>query len=261
MKLITSACSFGGHTTHPHVEGESWTVQLGKRLNLSESDIVNMGLGGCSLDYIHRSILHGVIDHLGNDIIVVVGWTSISRWEHFADKSGKCQANPSEPYHYNAQAFWGSTLNEEREYKQHMMNHTLFQEYMRRLNMIISLAGFLNQHNIKYLFFPAFEPLDSWAIGSGYASRSETGQNCPVLNKLTNYIRENVHFLEQTQIEIGAKEGHSEKVRLGLYDGNNLSGPYIKKEYFTDDGWHPSELAHIEWSEILHRELNKRWEL
>ena len=120
---------------------------------------------------------------------------------------------------------------------------------------------FLNQHNIKYLFFPAFEPLDSWAIGSGYASRSETGQNCPVLNKLTNYIRENVHFLEQTQIEIGAKEGHSEKVRLGLYDGNNLSNPYIKKEYFTDDGWHPSELAHIEWSEILHRELNKRWEL
>ena len=31
--------------------------------------------------------------------------------------------------------------------------------------------------------------------------------------------------------------------------------------YFNDDGWHPSEFAHTEWSEILHRELNKRWEL
>jgi hypothetical protein len=131
---------------------------------------------------------------------------------------------------------------------------------MRRLNMIISLAGFLNQHNIKYLFFPAFEPLDSWKTGSGYASRSETGQNCPVLNKLTNYIRENVHFLEQTQIEIGAKEEHFERVRYGYYDGDDNS-IYNKEGYFNDDGWHPSELAHTEWSEILHRELNKRWEL
>ena len=48
MKLITSACSFGGHTTHPHIDGESWTVQLGKRLNLSESDIVNIATSSIS---------------------------------------------------------------------------------------------------------------------------------------------------------------------------------------------------------------------
>ncbi len=261
MKLITSACSFGGHTTHPQIEGESWAVQLGKRLNLSELDIVNMGKGGCSLDYIYRSTLHGVIDNLGQDLVVVVGWTSVQRWEFFTDKFGNCQANPHEKgYDYNANKFYSGALRELKQYKQHMLNHTFFQEYMRRLNMIISLAGFLNQHNIKYLFFPAFEQLDSWIEGTAYGKLSETGPNCPVLNKLTNYIRENVHFLEQTQIEIGAKKGHEKKVRIGRYYGEDESCPYIKKEYFTD-GWHPSELAHTEWSEILHRELNKRWKL
>ena len=272
MKIVTSGCSFSGHTTHPLIEEESWSYQLSKRLNLSVQDTYHLGLGGCSLDYIYRGILHAVIDNLGQDLLVVVGWTSVQRWEHFANKSGNCQAitsNPSFPnfgkvadrYHYSAQAFWKSTLDQDKSYKQHMMNHTLFQDHMRKLNMIIGLAGFLDSHNIKYIFFNAFDPLDGWKKGTGYYGKSETGPDCPVLNKLTDYVRENVNFLEQTQIEIGAKEGYEEKIRNGDYDGDETTNPYTKKEYFSHDGWHPSVVGHTEWAKILHRELNKRWEL
>ena len=153
MKLITTGCSFAGHTTHPLIEEESWSVQLTKRLNLNKSQVLNMGLGGCSLDYIYRSVIHGAIENLNKDLVVVVGWTSIQRWEHFTDEFGKCQAEPYQRYHYNAQAFWRSTLSEEKEYKQHLLNFTTFQEHMRKLNMIITLAGFLKSHNIKYVFF------------------------------------------------------------------------------------------------------------
>ncbi len=273
MKLITSGCSFAGPTSHPPIEGESWGFQLSQILNLEpldngsgddvskEDGWVNLGLGGCSLDYIYRSAIDQIIPNLNNDLVVVVGWTSIRRWEHFTDQWGNCQADthPHAAYHYGAQAFWGSTLNEEKEYKQHLMNHTFFQEYMRRLNMIIGLAGLLNQHNIKYLFFPAFEPLDSWKKGTGYSDMSETGINCPVLTKLTNYIEKNVNFLEQTQIEIGAKEEYVKNVRYGMYDGDDKSYPYTKKEYFTDDGWHPSLLGHTEWAKILYGHLNKKY--
>ena len=259
MKLITTGCSFAGHTTHPLIKEESWSVQLSKRLNLKRSQVLNMGLGGCSLDYIYRSVIHGAIENLNKDLVVVVGWTSIQRWEHFTDEFGKCQAEPYQRYHYNAQAFWRSTLSEEKEYKQHLLNFTTFQEHMRKLNMIITLAGFLKSHNIKYVFFNAFEPLDGWKKGTGYYNKSETGEDCPVLNRLTNYVKENVNFLEQTQIEIGAKEGCLEKVRTGDFDGDDKSYPYTKKEFFSHDGWHPSVLGHKEWSKILYDHLNKKY--
>jgi len=259
MKLITTGCSFAGPTTHPLIEEESWEFQLRKRLNLKDEQTLRLGLGGCSLDYIYRSVIHGVIDNLDKDLVVVVGWTSIQRWEHFTDEFGKCQANPDQPYDYNAQAFWLSTLGKDKGYKQHIMNHTLFQEHMRKLNMIITLAGFLKSHNIKYIFFNAFDPLDGWKKGTGYYRKSESGENCPVLNRLTNYVKEHINFLEQLQIEIGAKEGCLEKVRTGDFDGDDKSYPYTKKEYFSHDGWHPSVLGHKEWSKILYDHLNKKY--
>ena len=71
MKLITTGCSFAGHTTHPLIEEESWSVQLTKRLNLNKSQVLNMGLGGCSLDYIYRSVIHGAIENLNKDLVVL----------------------------------------------------------------------------------------------------------------------------------------------------------------------------------------------
>ena len=72
MKLITTGCSFAGHTTHPLIEEESWSVQLTKRLNLNKSQVLNMGLGGCSLDYIYRSVIHGAIENLNKDLTILI---------------------------------------------------------------------------------------------------------------------------------------------------------------------------------------------
>ena len=263
MKLITTGCSFAGPTTHPHNDEESWELQLIKRLNLKNEQTLRLGLGGCSLDYIYRSIIHGVIDNLNQELVVVVGWTSIQRWEHFTDEFGKCIAKPPTKntvlYRYNAQPFYLPTLRDEKEYKQHLLNFTTFQEHMRKLNMIITLAGFLKSHNIKYLFFNAFDPLDGWKKGTGYYDKSETGPDCPILDKLTNYVKNHTNFLKQIQIELGAKEGHLEDVISGNFDGDDKTYPHTKKEYFTSDGWHPSVLGHKEWSKVLYSHLNKKY--
>jgi hypothetical protein len=255
MKLITTGCSFAGWAP---TGNDTWPVCLSKRLNLKSHQVLSMGLGGCSLDYIYRSVIHGVIDNLNQDLVVVVGWTSINRWEKFTDEFGNFNGGGTEP-HQHASQYWVSDYRDDSKYKQHLLNYSRFQEHMRKLHLIIMLAGFLKSHNIKYLFFNAFDPLDGWKKGTGYCEKSETGENCPVLNKLTDYVIENVNFLEQTQIEIGAKEGCVEKVRNGDFDGEDKSYPYTKKEYYSDDGWHLSGLGHKEWSGIVYDFLKQKY--
>ena len=266
MKLITTGCSFA-----VNIVGEidpnsvSWTSCLE---NIVQPDkTIRLGKDSAALDYMYRSIIDVVIDNLHDDLIVVVGWTSINRWEKFTDKFGSFDIEYAMST-YLDETFWKPTpkfffndICSKKSYKQYMLNYSSFQEHLKKLHLIIMLAGFLKSHNIKYVFFNAFEPLDGWKKGTGYYDKSETGEDCPILDKLTNYIKENVNFLEQTQIEIGAKGEHTERVRIGNYDRHDKSYPYTKKEYFIDDGWHPSELAHKEWSKVLNRELNKRWEL
>ena len=81
MKLITTGCSFAGHaSTLPYDEQESWTYWL-ERL-VKPNEVIELGLNGIALDYIYRSVVDSVIDNLHDDLIVVVGWTSIQRWEN-----------------------------------------------------------------------------------------------------------------------------------------------------------------------------------
>ena len=134
MKLITTGCSFAQPTTHPLIEEESWEFHLIKRLNLKNEQTLRLGLGGCSLDYIYRSIIHGVIDNLNQELVVVVGWTSIQRWEHFTDEFGKCIAEPTiknkDFYRFNAQPFYLTTLRDEKEYKQAITDLVNFLTYV-----------------------------------------------------------------------------------------------------------------------------------
>lgn len=258
MKLITTGCSFAGHASSStkYDEQESWTYWLEQLVKPDE--VIKLGLNGVALDYMYRSIVDSVIDNLNDDLIVVIGWTSINRWEKFTDGFGNFNGGGLK-LHQKASQYYMGEYRGDIEYKQHLLNYSRFQEHMRKLHLIIMLAGFLKSHNIKYLFFNAFDPLDGWKKGTGHYGPSETGENCSVLNKLTDYVIENVNFLEQTQIEIGAKEGCVEKVRNGDFDGEDKSYPYTKKEYYWTDGWHPSVLAHKEWSKILYGHLNKKY--
>ena len=257
MKLITTGCSFAGHAspTGSFDEQESWTYWLDKLVKPNE--VIELGLNGISLDYMYRSVVDSVVDNLQDDLIVVVGWTSIQRWEKFTDEFGKFNGGGIEPHQGASQYMLPDICT--KEYKQYLLNFSTFQEHMRKLHLIIMLAGFLKSHNIKYVFFNAFDTLDGWKGDSGYNEKSETGENCPTLTKLTNYVKENVNFLEQTQIEIGAKDEHLERVRSGHFDGNDKLYPYTKKEYFIDDGWHPSILAHEEWSGIIYDFLKQKY--
>ena len=224
MKLITTGCSFAT----PPENGHSWSIYLGELLKIDS--VISFVMQGVSNEYMNRNIIKSVIDNLNDELIVVVGWTSINRWENFTDKYGEFHISKviETPINFYLSDF------EKKEYKQHLLNYSLFQEHMKKLNMIITLGEFLNSKNIRYVFFNAFEKLDDWKYGNDNYGPSETGPNCKLLNPLTDYIKKHINFLDKTQIEIANT-----------------------KEYFIDDGWHPSDFAHKKWSNVLYNYLGK----
>ena len=134
------------------------------------------------------------------------------------------------------------------------MYHTYFQDHLSKLNYIITLGGFLESLNVKYLFFNAFEPLDGWKKGTSYYQKSESGEDCKILGRSTAYIKNNLNWLDKIQIEMGAHEGAEYDIVTGNFN-NPGTDPSRKKEEYFFDGWHPSPLAHKEWSGILYNEI------
>jgi hypothetical protein len=263
-RLITTGCSFASRPfdsfkyaeAFEDVDALSWSDNLSEKMNRISLDWSKIG-SGCG--YAYRIIIDSVLENLGSDMIVVVGWSSIGRWETFTNFDTKFREelliDMRKSEEVNIHKFFG-----QRKYKQHSLNYTYFQDHLEKLNYIISLANFLENLNIKYLFFNAFEPLDGWKSGTGYYSPSETGKDCPILSRATEYIKNNTNWLDRIQIELGAKEEYFNDVITGTFDNPPGDPLRTNLEYFLpNDGWHPSPLAHREWSEILYNEICNRY--
>lgn len=256
-RLITAGCSFAmkpfDRKKYPNafddVDAISWTEHLSNKMDRVLIDWTKEG-SGC--EYAYRVIIDSVLENLGSDMIVVVGWSSIGRWETFTNFDTKLRRelpyDMRESEEVNHHKFYDLP-----EYKQHALNHTYFQDHLSKLNYIISLGGFLESLGIKYLFFNAFDPLDGWKRGTGYYGKSETGEDCKVLGRATNYVKENLNWFSKVQVEIQASDGNEDHIIHGNFN-NPEPDPKKKEEYFLD-GWHPSPLAHKEWSEILYNEI------
>jgi len=262
-RLITAGCSFAikpyDRKIYRNAFDETDSISWGELLsNKTYREFFDWSKEGSGSEYAYRVIIDSVLENLGTDIMVVVGWSSIGRWEIFSKFDGQLKKNMlydmRDSEEVNIHKFYGL-----KEYQQHALNYTCFQDHLKKLDYIIGLGNFLKSHNIKYLFFNAFESLDSWKNGTCYFGPTETGKDCPVLTRKTNYIRENLNWFDRIQIEIGAKEGYYDDVIVGNFN-NPGSDPLKKKEeYFLLDGWHPSKLAHREWSEILYNEICNRY--
>lgn len=255
-RLITAGCSFAVRPIKRFDVDEpiddnskSWTELLA---NKTDRVLIDWATDGVGSQYLHRVVIDSVLENLGSDMIVVVGWSSVGRWERFTNQDGefltKMLTDSRVSHEINHHK-----LTRQKEYKQLVLDHTWFQDHLSKLNYIISLGSFLETHNIKYLFFNAFEPLDGWKEDTGYYKKSESGENCKVLNRATNYIKNNLNWFDRIQIELGAKDGHRDDIIKGRFN-NPGPDPKKKEEYFLD-GWHPSELANREWSEILYNEI------
>jgi hypothetical protein len=261
-RLITAGCSFATkpfdsikyRNAFDDIGAISWTEHLANKTDRVLIDWAKIG-SGCG--YAHRVIIDSVLENLGSDMMVVVGWSSIGRWETFADSEGNflqiMLSDMRESHEVNVHKFYDL-----KEYKQHAINYTFFQDHLEKLNYIISLGGFLESLNVKYLFFNAFEPLDGWKRGSGYYSRSETGEDSKLLQRATDYIKNNLNWLDKIQIELGAKDGYYQDIIHGNFNNPGPDPKRKKEEYFLD-GWHPSPLANEEWSEILYNEICNRY--
>jgi len=285
-RLITAGCSFSikpfDRKKYPHafddVGAISWPEHLSNKMDRVLIDWAKEGSGS---GYAHRVIIDSVLENLGSDLIVVVGWSSVGRWETFTNFNAEFR----EEMFYDMRASEEINQNNHyrlKEYKQYSLNHTWFQDHLAKLNYIISLGGFLEFHNIKYLFFNAFDPLDGWKEGTGYYGKSESdpaernkkidslfidGSKDPnwiedleydsgelVLRRATDYIKNNLNWFDKIQIEIGAQEGYRNEIITGNFNNPGKDTLRKKEEYFLD-GWHPSPMAHKEWSEMLYNEI------
>lgn len=251
--LITSGCSFANKGK----DGvKPWSEFLSEKTNRT---LLDWSKWGSSNEYICRVVLDSVLENINNDILVVVGWTLIGRDETFTkDDADNCDFetdmlnDPRKATNLNVDRLYNE------KYEQYTLNHTYFQEHLKKLNTIILLGNFLHNNNIKYIFFNANDLLSGWKTNTGYYKKSESGKDCKVLNRATDYIKDNLNFLNKVQISIGANKDYEYDVICGNYNHPGLNKETNPK-FFVNDGWHPSEYAHEEWSKVLYDEICNRY--
>jgi hypothetical protein len=221
-----------------------WPHKMGKLLDI---EVINSSLSGSSNDGIVRRIMEEVLkllnDYRGDEIYVIVGWTSPERRD----------------FYYRG--YWGTDYIEHWETlypSQPDMNWpskeltTFFKTYVkwfahqeeyisRYVDQNLYLHYFLESHNIEHLFFDAFYEK---AVG-GIESSNDLIQELEEAYVDTNFIK---HFLK-----IRKDFFKDKSFKRILVDG----GGKFKDGLWGQD-YHPTELGHKLWADELYKDLKDK---
>ena len=92
-RLITAGCSFAVRPIKRFDvdepiddDSKSWTELLA---NKTDRVLIDWSTDGVGSQYLHRVVIDSVLENLGSDMIVVVGWSSVGRWEKFTNHDGE----------------------------------------------------------------------------------------------------------------------------------------------------------------------------
>jgi hypothetical protein len=239
MKLVAVGCSFldmmnkkilrdgtiqGSYTDFPKGTG-NWGYHLSKLLKL---DYLDYGRSGYSNEYMWRKSIEIVLSEKNiEDLFFVVGWTDSYRFEFYDEPDDKFRT------------YYGTTFFEQRKTKHLVKFYSFYQYWIRTLNYQITLAMFLKERNIKYVFFNALDGPETGSI-----DWIESVFNNEEPERLCLWGNENIYTITRL-IKEKNKSNFMEEVQQ-LFLKND-------KKYFGKDGYkgHPSQLGHEKWSEKI----------
>ena len=219
-----------------------WPHKLGKLLDV---EVINSSISGSSNDGIVRRIVEEVLkllnNYKGEEIYVIVGWTSPERrdfyyrgyWDDSFIESWET-LYPSQP-----DMKWP---NKELKtfFKTYIKWFAHQEEYISRyVDQNLYLHYFLESHNIEHLFFDAFYEKDTGGI------ESSTDLIKELINIDTNFIK---HFLKIR------KDFFKDKTFKRILTAVNGK---FKDNLFGED-YHPTELGHKLWAEELYKDLKDK---
>ena len=219
-----------------------WPHKLGKLLDV---EVINSSISGSSNDGIVRRIVEEVLkllnNYKGEEIYVIVGWTSPERRDFYYRGYWYDSFIESWETLYPSQPDMKWPNKELKTFfKTYIKWFAHQEEYISRyVDQNLYLHYFLESHNIEHLFFDAFYEKDTGGI------ESSTDLIKELINIDTNFIK---HFLKIR------KDFFKDKTFKRILTAVNGK---FKDNLFGED-YHPTELGHKLWAEELYKDLKDK---
>ena len=236
--------TFGDELAHP--ERDAWPVILNNLMG-NATKCVNMSSRGISNQWIVDNTIAWLNNHLDDNILVIVGWTSENRfrvsqspnryYEVLKCKSGwiisKCSNMDSSQF-YNSAVTEIIPKSILKLYPKIIMDNNEYNLYIK-YQLMLSLHNILESNNVPHLFFDAF---------GLYKNNFDDYEDKHCMNGI-NFIRK--HFYSRM---CNAESCMMFDMSMDRFCTDN-NCKYAK-------GGHPLEEGHKAWAEYLYTELKTR---
>ncbi len=215
-----------------------WPNKLGELLDI---EVLNTANAGCSNDSIVRRVVENTFDLLekykGEEIFVIVGWSSPERKDFYYDYNGKKYWETFHPYAItDPQQLSQKPKDQQEFYKSYIKYYWNEGEYFSRyIHNNLYLHYFLESNNIDHLFFDAF-----YQTKRGHYHTEEMRKDG---------IKTENKFLEIT------KDFYKDISFKNFIYQNKPYDIMDPQQYFSKDNSHPNEKGHQLWAEELSKDL------
>jgi hypothetical protein len=229
VKLYFNGCSFVWGDELEDREQESFPYLLKEKFNC---DILNDSANAAS----NQRILRTTLSRDLKDYFVIIGWSSIFRYEYFTDK-GVTLLNKYdfEVWNQVTPGMKGFHTGAYLEYEWFIMNF---------INQVLVLQNYLKNNNIPYFFFLSF------------------GENVDERNEVQKFWNNSKTDIPMSKWIDGYDEWFSHidsKKFPSLFDNDKIFRNYcFKNKLLMSEGidGHPTKNCHKLWAEYLSEELN-----
>ena len=223
--LLSNGCSWVNGAGLPNREIQRWSYHLSKKLNMED---INISSEGGSNDGILRTTIEWLKENKDkfSDVLVVIGWTQMTRTEFFNDVIGKWE-------NQNFVSFGDSETDKTTEkfyekQSKHMLRHTelspnhewwkvylkyyfsMEQRYNSFFNSVLYSQSIFKSFGIDYIYFASF------------------GKRLQKI--LSHDLIDEKHILQDNMVLID----------------------------LADDAGHPGIKSHKKWADYLYEEIRKR---
>ena len=170
--LLTNGCSWVNGAGLQDRESERWSYHLAKKLNMED---INLSSEGASNDRILRTTIEWLKENKDkfSDVLVVIGWTQMTRTEFFNDVVGKWENQNFLSFGDGSEDLRSESFYEGQS--KHMLQHTklspndvwwrvylkyffsMEQRYNSFFNSILYSQSIFKSFGIDYIYFASFD--------------------------------------------------------------------------------------------------------